>query len=84
MRIDVPTPVALNARLERTHEDRDERFAVLYFGDAEITRWDVTDQRTGFEPQPGDYWTVEDCERHEREWLGEYMARRLAPIFKEA
>lgn len=83
MRIDIPTPVTLNADFDRFRAD-DHVFAILNFGNAEITRWDVTDRRAEFEPQPGDYWDTEDRERHEQSWLSEYVARRLGPIFEGA
>lgn len=81
MRIDIPDPVALNAQLERAWDGTDNWFAVLYFGTAEVTRWDVTVLRAEFEQQPGDYWSEEEREQREREWLSEYVARRVAPLF---
>jgi hypothetical protein len=81
MHIDIPDPIALNAKIDRhALVMTDTVFVVLQFGDTEITRWNVTDRRTEFAPQPGDYWDEERREE-ERDWVGAFVAAKLAPLF---
>jgi hypothetical protein len=55
--------------------------AVLSFGDHQIARWDVTDQRTKFEEQPGDYWSEEQREQAEEAFVEAFIGDKLAAIF---
>lgn len=65
------------------HAQRPSRvyFAVLSFGDCELARWDVTDQRAEFEEQPGSYWSGNDKEDAEEAFVERFIGARLAAVF---
>lgn len=55
--------------------------AVLSFGDHQIARWDVTEHRSKFEQQPGDYWSEEQREQAEEAFVEAFIGDKLGAIF---
>jgi hypothetical protein len=66
---------AMHGRARRTYT------AVLSFGDHQLARWDVTDQREKFEEPPGAYWDEEQRERAEEAFVEAFIGDKLAAVF---